>query len=76
MRAMLEQYREVAPRGTVEFLRQLGQRVEGKRMLHVNSTRQGGGVAEILQLVFRHATAETPVAALPTKPVPVPASAA
>jgi len=49
MGAMLDQYREVAPQGTVEFLRQLGQRVEGKRMLHVNSTRHGGGVAEILQ---------------------------
>ena len=32
-------------------------------------------VVEILQLVFRHATAETPVAALPTKPVPVPVPA-
>jgi len=45
---MLEQYRDVAPPGTVEFLRQLARRVEGKRMLHVNSTRYGGGVAEIL----------------------------
>ncbi|HZC82613.1 MAG TPA: glycosyl transferase family 1, partial [Nitrospiraceae bacterium] len=45
---MLEQYREVAPQGTVEVLRQLGHRVEGKSMLHVNSTRFGGGVAEIL----------------------------
>lgn len=44
----LEQYRELAPRGTVDFLRQLGRRVHGKRMLHVNSTLHGGGVAEIL----------------------------
>lgn len=48
MAGMLEQYRDVAPPGTVEFLRQLARRVEGKRMLHVNSTRYGGGVAEIL----------------------------
>lgn len=44
----LEQYRDIAPPGTVEFLRQLGRLVQGKRMLHVNSTRFGGGVAEIL----------------------------
>ena len=45
MAGLLDQYREVAPPGTVEFLRQLGKRVEGKRMLHVNSTRYGGGGA-------------------------------
>jgi len=32
-------------------------------------------VVEILQLVLRHATSEAPVAALPTKPVPVPVPA-
>ena len=45
---MLENYRDVAPQGTVELLRQLGRRVEGKNMVHVNSTRYGGGVAEML----------------------------
>lgn len=45
---LLEQYRDVAPRGTVDFLRHLSGRVQGTRMLHVNSTRYGGGVAEIL----------------------------
>ncbi|HKW86916.1 MAG TPA: glycosyl transferase family 1, partial [Nitrospiraceae bacterium] len=49
MGGILEQYRGVVPQGTVDFLLQLGQRVKGKRMLHVNSTRQGGGVAEMLQ---------------------------
>ncbi|MGA6826191.1 glycosyltransferase [Nitrospira sp. NS4] len=48
MGSLLDQYREVAPPGTVEFLKRLGRLVEGKRMLHVNSTRYGGGVAEIL----------------------------
>ena len=48
MGSMLEQYGEIAPRGTVDFLRRLAQRVAGKRMIHVNSTRHGGGVAEIL----------------------------
>ncbi|MBI4401946.1 MAG: glycosyltransferase [Nitrospirae bacterium] len=45
---MLAQYRDIAPKGTVEFLRRLGERAQGKSMLHVNSTRYGGGVAEIL----------------------------
>ena len=49
MADLLEQYRDVAPRGTVDFLRRLGERVAGRTMLHVNSTRTGGGVAEILQ---------------------------
>lgn len=44
----LDDYRAVAPAGTVEFLRQMAKRVRGVRMLHVNSTRYGGGVAEIL----------------------------
>ncbi len=44
----IEDYREVAPKGTVEFLLGLAERVRGRRFLHVNSTRAGGGVAEIL----------------------------
>jgi trehalose synthase len=45
---MLAEYRDVAPTGTVDFLRRLGELAEGRTMLHVNSTRYGGGVAEIL----------------------------
>src|SRR5512139_212838 len=48
MAELLEQYRAVAPPGTIEFHRQLGRRLEGRRMLHINSTRYGGGVAEML----------------------------
>lgn len=44
----LDDYRDVAPKGTIEFLRCLAERVRGRRFLHVNSTRHGGGVAEIL----------------------------
>ncbi len=44
----IEAYREVAPKGTVDFLLRLSDRVRGRRFLHVNSTRFGGGVAEIL----------------------------
>ncbi len=46
--ARLEAYREVAPPGTVEFLCRLSEKVQGRSFLHINSTRQGGGVAEIL----------------------------
>lgn len=48
MAPMLEEYRDVAPTGTVDFLRRLGELAEGRTILHVNSTRYGGGVAEIL----------------------------
>ena len=44
----IEPYRNVAPRGTVDFLLRLASRVQGRRFVHVNSTREGGGVAEIL----------------------------
>lgn len=44
----LDDYREVAPKGTVDFLKLLAKQVQGKKILHINSTRLGGGVAEIL----------------------------
>jgi trehalose synthase len=46
--ARLEDYREVAPRGTIELLGRLAERLRGRRFLHVNSSRYGGGSAEIL----------------------------
>lgn len=45
---MIERYRDVAPRGAVDFLLRLAERARGRRFVHVNSTRAGGGVAEIL----------------------------
>jgi trehalose synthase len=44
----LDDYREVTPKGTVEFLKRLASRVRGKKVLHINSTKLGGGVAEML----------------------------
>lgn len=44
----IEAYGDVAPKGTVEFLLRLSERVRGRQFLHVSSTRFGGGVAEIL----------------------------
>jgi trehalose synthase len=46
---MLERYSGIAPKGDLVLLRRLGEKLSGKRFLHVNSTRAGGGVAEILQ---------------------------
>jgi len=48
MTVRIEDYREVAPKGTVDFLCRLSERVKDRSFLHVNSTRYGGGVAEIL----------------------------
>ncbi|MFH0872044.1 MAG: glycosyltransferase [bacterium] len=45
----IEAYREVAPKGTLDFLYRLAEKVQGRTFLHVNSTKMGGGVAEILQ---------------------------
>ena len=45
----LDEYREIAPKGTVDFLYRLSEMVKGRSMLHVNSVRYGGGIAEILR---------------------------
>jgi trehalose synthase len=45
---LLDRYEEVVGHREVETLRRLGERLHGKRVVHVNSTRTGGGVAEIL----------------------------
>ncbi|MFQ5986178.1 MAG: glycosyltransferase [Thermoplasmata archaeon] len=44
----LDDYRELAGERVVESLRSSAKHLEGKRVLHVNSTSFGGGVAEIL----------------------------
>jgi len=45
---LLDHYEEVVGRPEIDRLRRLAERLAGKRIVHVNSTRQGGGVAEIL----------------------------
>src|SRR5438552_10519306 len=45
---LLDRYEEVVGHLEVKRLRQLAARLQGKRIVHVNSTRTGGGVAEIL----------------------------
>ncbi|MBN1628668.1 MAG: glycosyltransferase [Thermoleophilia bacterium] len=46
---LLERYAEHAGEDAVEQLRQLAEPLRGMRLVHVNSTRKGGGVAEILE---------------------------
>lgn len=45
---MIEQYAGICPKRDLLLLQKLGQALEGKTFLHVNSTKAGGGVAEIL----------------------------
>ncbi|MFQ5846247.1 MAG: glycosyltransferase [Candidatus Methylomirabilales bacterium] len=48
MSIRLEDYREVAPPGSVDLLYRLSEKVKGRSLLNINSTRFGGGVAEML----------------------------
>ncbi len=46
--ATLEDYREFAGPEAIDALREAARPLRGARVVHVNSTREGGGVAEIL----------------------------
>ncbi len=46
---MLSRYAGISPKSDLTLLKRLTGRLHGKTFLHVNSTRAGGGVAEILQ---------------------------
>ncbi len=48
MKPTLDDYIPIVGEGVVGELRLLGERLQGKRIVNVNSTRVGGGVAEIL----------------------------
>lgn len=45
---MIYQYSGISPRGDILLLRKLGERLGKRSFLHINSTKAGGGVAEIL----------------------------
>lgn len=49
MTTSLKSYAPVAGEAVIQHLRQLSRPLRGKRVVHVNSTRVGGGVAEILE---------------------------
>ena len=44
----LDDYREVAPRGAVDFLLRIGERLRGRRLVHVSASRYAGPVVETL----------------------------
>ncbi len=46
---MIDAYTAVTGRGVIHHLEQLATPLKGARVVHVNSTREGGGVAEILR---------------------------
>jgi trehalose synthase len=46
---MIADYNGIAPKGDLLLLLKLGEAFKGRSFLHVNSTRLGGGVAEILR---------------------------
>jgi trehalose synthase len=46
---VINQYSGIAPKGDLILIQKLCEKLHGKSFLHVNSTREGGGVAEILQ---------------------------
>jgi trehalose synthase len=45
---MIEEYSGISPKGDLILLKRLGEKMRGKSFLHINSTKEGGGVAEIL----------------------------
>ena len=45
---MLDNYAEIAGKDVVEHLKQLTRPLQGMQLVHINSTKSGGGVAEIL----------------------------
>lgn len=49
MSKILEEYAAVAGDDVIRHLQQLAEPLHGKTVVHVNSTRIGGGVAEILE---------------------------
>jgi len=48
MTEMLNQYAPIVGSNVIDHLRQLAEPLKGMKIMHVNSTREGGGVAEIL----------------------------
>ncbi|MCB2182434.1 MAG: glycosyltransferase [Desulfobulbaceae bacterium] len=49
MNTLLDAYANITGQGVIDHLRQLAAPLRGMKVVHVNSTRVGGGVAEILE---------------------------
>lgn len=48
MTATLDDYRSLAPPGSVEILRRMSEKLRGRRVLRINASRTGSGAAEML----------------------------
>jgi trehalose synthase len=48
----LDDYRAVAPRGTLDFLLRIAEPLQGRRFVHVTASRYGGGIAPTLNRVL------------------------
>ncbi len=48
MALQLQDYKDIVGESTLRQIEQIASRLRGSRVVHVNSTKQGGGVAEIL----------------------------
>ncbi|MDH4027299.1 MAG: glycosyl transferase family 1, partial [Nitrospirota bacterium] len=46
---MITQYAQISPKGDIVMIQKLAGMLKGRSFLHINSTKAGGGVAEILQ---------------------------
>ena len=46
---MITKYAGISPKGDLLLIQKLAEKLTGRSFLHINSTREGGGVAEILQ---------------------------
>lgn len=46
---MISEYTGISPKRDLLLIQKLGKQFKGRSLLHINSTRAGGGVAEILQ---------------------------
>jgi trehalose synthase len=57
MTTALDNYREVSPKGTVDFLYRLSDLVKGRSVVHVSAVRYGGGAAEFLRRLVPMMTA-------------------
>ena len=47
--SILNNYKEIAGETAIQEIRRVGEKLNGKKVIHINSTKVGGGVAEILQ---------------------------
>lgn len=48
MKSLLEQYASIVGNEVIDHLKQLSNPLKGIKIIHINSTKKGGGVAEIL----------------------------